>query len=287
MKRELLTLLLVPAIPALQQRVDATLGEYRAQEEVLYLASGASVKRLVPAGFELIMADLYWLRTVQYFGGQRLYDREKRFELLQPLIEITTTLDPKLDIAYRYGAIFLAEPAPFGAGRPRDAIAVLEKGTRALPHSWRLRQELGFFHFLYLHDSHTAARVLVEASAIPGAAPWLKSMAADLLQRGGDRQTSRHMWRQIFDQSEEGILRANAREQLKILDALDQADRLEALVAEHERRLGRKPRSLEELRVFGLDRRALADPNGVPFEYDAMTGRVKISMQSKLWRPEQ
>ena len=84
---------------------------------MLYLWSGAHVKRLFP-GFEGLAADVYWLRTVQYFGGQRLFATSKRFELLRPLIEITTTLDPRLEIAYRYGAIFLSEPSPARGGAP-------------------------------------------------------------------------------------------------------------------------------------------------------------------------
>jgi len=35
---------------------------------------------------------------------------EKRFDLLVPLVNITIALDPRLEIAYRYGATFLAEP---------------------------------------------------------------------------------------------------------------------------------------------------------------------------------
>ena len=142
---------------ASQARIDVTAGRFRAQEEVLYLWSGEHVKRLVP-GFENLAADLYWLRTVQYFGGQRLFVSDKRFELLRPLIDITTTLDPRLEIAYRYGAIFLSEPPPLGAGRPREGVEVLERGVSALPDSWRLRQDLGFFHFLFLGDAHTASR---------------------------------------------------------------------------------------------------------------------------------
>ena len=99
---------------------------------MLYLWSGGHVERLFP-GFESIAADLYWLRTVQYFGAERRFAREKRFDLLRPLIEITTDLDPRLEVAYRYGAIFLAERAPEGAGRPREAIEVLEKGVRTQP----------------------------------------------------------------------------------------------------------------------------------------------------------
>ena len=183
-------LLLAPLVPWSQSKIEARLGSYRAQEEVLYLWTGEQVRNLFP-GFEGLAADIYWLRTVQYFGGQRGFAEGKRFELLRPLIEITTTLDPRLEIAYRYGAVFLCEHPPTGAGRPREGIEVLEKGVRSLPDSWRLRQDLGFFLFLYLKDAPRAAQVLEDAAELPGAAFWLRMLAADLLQRGGERAARR------------------------------------------------------------------------------------------------
>ena len=104
-------LLVAPLVPWSQAEIDRRFGRYRAQQEVLYLWSGEHVKRMLP-GFEALAADVYWLRTVQYFGGERLFAQDKRFELLRPLVDITTTLDPRLEIAYRYGAIFLSEPPP-------------------------------------------------------------------------------------------------------------------------------------------------------------------------------
>src|SRR5262249_50078124 len=123
------------------------------------------------------------LRTVQYFGGQRVFSSEKRFELLEPLVTITTTLDPRLEIAYSYGATFLAEPWPLGAGRPEAAVALLEQGARNLPRSWMVRQSLGFFIFLFLKDAPRASETLLEARKIPGAPYWLESLAADLLRK--------------------------------------------------------------------------------------------------------
>jgi hypothetical protein len=281
----LLVLLLVPVVPWAQGRIDAGAGAFRAQEEVLYLWSGRHVKRLFP-GFEGLAADVYWLRTVQYFGGQRLFAAQKRFELLRPLIEITTTLDPRLEVAYRYGAIFLSEPQPLGAGRPREGIEVLETGVHNLPDSWRLHQDLGFFHYLYLKDAARAAAVLLEAADLPGSAFWLRPMAADLLARGGDRATSRRMWQQMFEQAEEGIIRENARVRLQVLDSLDLADRLTAAVAEMERRRGRRPPRLAGLVEAGLWAGPLVDAAGVPFRYDAGTGRVSIDHGSPMWRPE-
>jgi hypothetical protein len=279
-----LWLLFVPAVLYSQIRVDRLLGSFRTQHEVLYLWSAKHVRLLFP-GFENLAADVYWLRTVQYFGGQRLFAREKRFELLSPLIEITTTLDPRLEIAYRYGAIFLSEPVPFGAGRPHDGIALLERGVRALPASWRLRQDLGFFEFLYLRDARRASETLRDASNIPAAPFWLRSMAADVLTKGGERGMARRMWQEMYQQAEDGIFKANARTQLQVLDALDQADRLTHLVKEHEARLGRRPASLDELVRSGLLHESPADPAGVPFVYDREPGTVRVSPSSPLWRP--
>ena len=280
----LLLLALAPLVPWSQSHIDRRVGAARAQEEVLYLWSGDQVRNLFP-GFEGLAADVYWLRTVQYFGRHKLFSQEKDFALLRPLVEITTTLDPRLEIAYRYGAVFLSEPPPTGAGRPHEGIEVLEKGVRNLPRSWRLRQHLGFFHYLYLGDAQRAAAVLEEAAELPGAAFWLRTLAADLLARGGDRASSRKMWQQMHDQEEEGILRENARVQLAILDSLDLADHLTGLVGEFERRFGRRPEGLEELRRAGRWAGPLTDLDGVPFRYDVWTGQVSISQESRLWRP--
>jgi len=282
--RVLVLALLVPALPLSQAQIDRSVGAFRSQEEVLYLWSGAHVKRLFP-GFETLAADVYWLRTVQYFGGQRAFSPDKRFELLRPLVDIATTLDPRLEIAYRYGAIFLSEGQPVGAGRPREGIELLEKGVRNIPTSWRLRQDYGFFHELYLHDSERAAAILDEAAALPGAPFWLRTLGADLLVKGGSHAEARRMWQQMFDQAEEGPIRENARLRLAILDSVEVADRLAAQAAEFRRRTGRLPARLSELGEAGLWRGPLTDGEGVPFGYDPQTGRVFIARGSPLWRP--
>jgi hypothetical protein len=282
----LLALAAAAAVPFLQSRVDRALGDLHVADEHLYLWNGAQVKRLVP-GFEHLAADVYWLRTVQYFGAERAFAAEKRFDLLYPLIDITTTLDPRLEIAYRYGAVFLAEPKPIGAGRPDLGIAVLERGVRNNPLSWRLHQELGFCSFVYLHDAKRAAEILVDASRIPGAAFWLKNLAAEILGKGGERDIARRMWREMYEQSEEGAIKENAKVHLQVLDAADGMDRLNAVVAEFGTRMGRRPRALSELSDAGLvPRRALLDPAGVPYEYDVSTGKVSVASTSYLRRDD-
>jgi hypothetical protein len=252
------------------------------QHESLYLWSGEHVRRLFP-GLEGLVADVYWLRSVQYFGSRHTFAQDNQMPLLGALLDITVTLDPRMEVAYRYGATFLAEPVPLGAGRPREAVALLARGASALPENWRIRQDLGFFYFLHLGDYRRAAEVLLEASTLPGAAFWLKNMAADIVARGGDRATARRMWQQIAEQSE-GLVRANAVVHVQVLDALEQADRLSRLVETFTRQMGRRPRSLQELGAhFGV---RTVDSSGVPFVYDAETGRVHVSPHSTLHRPD-
>jgi hypothetical protein len=270
-------------LPWAQRHAEAATAR-RAHAEVLYLWNGGQVRRWA-AGFESLAADLYWLRTVQYFGAEKLFASEKKFDLLYPLIEITTTLDPRMEIAYRYGAVFLAERFPIGAGRPDLAVQLLQQGAAANPGSWRLRQELGFFHFVYLHDATRAAQILVEASQMPGAAFWLRNLAAEILVKGGQREISRRMWQEMYEQSE-GAMKENARVHLMVLDAASTADALTARAQEFQARHGRAPASLAELEAAGYVRGPLVDPAGIPFEYDVGTGRVAVSRRSYLRRDD-
>ncbi len=278
-------LLLVPLLVLAQRRIDALAPPFRGQEQVLYVWSGERLKRFAP-GFHDLLADVYWLRTVQYFGAQRMFSPEKRFDLLLPLITITTELDPRLEVAYRYGAIFLCEQWPVGKGAPHEGIAVLERGVRALPRSWRLRQDLGYFRYVFLGDVQGGARELLAAARLPGAPYYLEPLAGSILSRGGDRATARAVWQRLYEQSEGGFFHANALINLQRLDGLDALDALSAALVAFRERHGRAPAQLGELARAGLVAPALLfDRAGVPFAYDAASGWLWFDRSSRLWRP--
>src|SRR5438105_762050 len=107
-------LTLAAGMMATQHWLDAHLGQFRAAEEVLYLPQPEIIKRF-SLGYQSLVADLYWLRTVQYYGGKRRDVPQQRYDLLEPLLRITTSLDSEMILAYRFGAIFLSEPQPVGA----------------------------------------------------------------------------------------------------------------------------------------------------------------------------
>ena len=100
--------------------------------------------------------------------------RDKRYDLLYPLLDLTTSLDPRFNIAYRFGAIFLAEPPPGGAGpaRPGDGAAA-RRGSQAQPQRWEFAQDIGFVHYWWLHDYARRRGLVQRGREIPGAPIWL------------------------------------------------------------------------------------------------------------------
>lgn len=269
------------ALPLIQRRIDGLRGGSAPERPLLFADSPTRLQLLVP-GFELVLADIYWLRTVQYYGSQHAFDPDPRYENLKALIDITTALDPRLELAYRYGAVFLSEQPPNGAGRPADGIAVLERGVEAMPGSWRLRWDLGAHWFFFMKDPRRAAAVLTAARTLPDAPFWLEGLAARFLQ-GDDRASAREIWLRQYE-STEGAIKENALFHLKVLDALDLRDAYDAAIARFLEAHRRYPVSLEELARAGYARDpAPRDPMGVPLTYDAGTGRVAISRNSILW----
>jgi len=267
---------------AVQVVRDRVFARESVDEQVLYVRSGAMMQKAA-LSYSALFADVYWIRAIQYYGRERLKPgAERRYDLLYPLLDLTTTLDPRFTVGYRFGAIFLAEPHPGGAGRPQEAIALLKKGIAANPAKWDYYHDVGFIYYWNLHDYRQAAEWFTRGGDLPGAPWWLKTYAAVMLTRGGDRQSSRAMWEQLGQSEENDWLRQTAQLRLTQLDALDQIDTLEGMVKEFARVNGRWPASWEQLAAAGVVGGVPVDPTGTPYTLDFSTGRVTVSAWSTL-----
>ncbi len=262
---------------------DRFYGEPAPSRTVLYLRSTEAVRRMA-LSYSSVLADVYWIRALQYYGGTRRVEGvAKDYTLLYPLLDITTTLDPRFQLAYRFGAIFLAEKYPGGAGRPDLAVTLLEKGLRARPDNWRYLQDIGFVYYWWVGDYRAAAGWFQKASEVGGAPLWMKSLAAVTLAQGGDRASSRLLWQSLLAGADQDWLRSNARHRLQQLDALDQIDQLQAVVRLYASRTGTFPGSLDVLARAGYLRWVPVDPAGTPYAVDPSTGVVSLGAGSPLF----
>lgn len=248
---------------------------------VMYVKSGPALRRIA-LSFDALASDVYWIRAVQHYGGDNLAGptKKNRYELLFPLLDIATSLDPYFTIAYRFGAIFLSEGYPRGPGKPEQAIALLKKGIEAQPGKWQYYHDVAFVYYWALRDMEQAARWFRMAAAQPRAPNWLEPVAATMLIEGGDRASARFLLQQIL-KSEELWLQRMASRGLMQVDALDAIDQLQPYVRRFPPPEG-TPHSWEWLIRRGVFRAVPEDPTGTPFELDPATGDVRVSPESSL-----
>jgi len=252
----------------------------RPTEALLYVRSPAMMTRMA-LSYDMLLADIYWIRAVQHYGGIRLSaDPDKRFDLLYPLLDLTTSLDTRFGAAYLFGAIFLSEAPPGGPGRPDLAIALLEKGLRAQPAKWDYAQWIGFVHYWWRADYVQAAEWFARAGELPNAPFWLKPLAATTLAQGGSRASSRALWQEIARTADEGWYRTSAQHRLRQLDAMDQIDELRLAVDTYRQRRGSPPADWADLARAGFLRGRPTDPAGVP--YRLAGGAVSLDPTSPL-----
>src|SRR5438477_9457937 len=211
-------------------------------EEVLLVSSPKAVKRM-SLGYDGLLADIYWTRAVQYFGGRHV-ERASHYRLLAPLLAITTTLDPHLVVAYQFGANFLSPAPPNGAGMPDKAIELVEYGIRNNPDDWKLYYELGFIYYIDTKNYGRAADAFARGSKVPNAHPFLKVMAAQMAQHAGELETARMLWVATYQTTEDRQIRANALSHLRALRVDEEVAMLEKAVAQYGQKTGHLPPSM-------------------------------------------
>jgi tetratricopeptide (TPR) repeat protein len=241
-------------------KVERVRGKQATLEEILYIPSSKVLKRM-SLGYSGVLADIYWTRAVQYYG-ERMQTEEPRYDLLYPLLDITTDLDPHLIVAYEFGSVFLSQKPPVGAGQPDKAVALVEKGIRANPDYWRLYFTLGFIHFWDRKDYKAAQQAFEKGSENPKALYWMKVMAANMAQRANDANTAILIWKGVYETVEDKMVKQNAIQHIAALRVDQEVPELERRVAIFRQKTGHLPSNWYDLVREGLLRGVPADPTG-------------------------
>jgi tetratricopeptide (TPR) repeat protein len=242
-------------------------------EEVLYISSPKVLKR-ASLGYEGLLADIYWTRAVQYFGD-RHRNQANNYNLLAPLLEITTALDPHLVPAYQFGASFLAPAPPGGVGQPDRAIQLMQYGIQNNPNDWHLYYDLGFVYYMDLKNYAKASQAFDQGSQVPGSHPFLKILAAQMAAHAGDFETSRMLWTATYESSRDSLIRQNAIDHLRALKVDEDVTHLQAAVTRFGERTGRLPSSFSELLAAEGLRGVPVDPDGNPYRL-TREGRILV-----------
>jgi hypothetical protein len=278
----LLWCLLLPGFAGLwklQEKIDRQFDGMHQEEDDLVLRSGKLLK-VMSLEYAPLIADLYWTRAVQYYGDKAVR-HDSNFELLWPLLDVTTTLDPNLLVAYRFGSMFLSESEPRGAGRPDLAIQLVQRGIEANPDYWRFYQDLGFIYYFELHDYNKASAAFLEGSKKPGALTWMKVLAAKVSEQGDNPETSAFLWNEIYTTTTDPQMKENAGTHLQLLKSEEDCKAIDGLSNEFQQKNSREPASIQELVSAGLLKGVPADATGYPYVLDK-DGKAQLDPESPL-----
>jgi len=291
----------VVLIPTLSTHIQATRPQLPPGFEDSDLAVQGKKLKGFALGSEGMLADWYWILSLQYIGDKFVSRADQDINLddlnslnprlLYPYLDNATDLDPKFLAAYSYGAIVLP------AIDRTQAIALTEKGIANNPDSWRLYQYLGYIYWRE-KNFQKAAEVYGAGSKIAGAPPFMRQMAAAMMSKGGSREIARQMYGQMLESAEDEQSKRSAQLRLFELDSLDQLEAINKLLSDRRAATGTCPAKLNEifsqLSAIELPNNGdfkitadnvLVDPTGVPYKFDQTKCMATLSFESKIPKP--
>jgi tetratricopeptide (TPR) repeat protein len=278
----LLSVLLVAGfagVCALQTKIDKQKSSISVEQDQLAFRSGRLVQAL-SLEYAPLLGAVYWTRVVQYFGEKhRLH--QTNLELLWPLLDIATTLDPHLMPAYRFGSMFLSDSPPRGEGRPDLAVKLLERGITANPEEWRLYQDLGNVYYFDAKDYPKASAAFEEGSKNPHALIWMKVMAAKIAAEGESPETSYFLWLQVYQTTTDPMVKQNAEQHLKLMKVELDLKEINRLADEYKKQTSRRAMRMRELVEVGLLKDIPRDPEGYEYTFGD-DGKAELNLDSPL-----
>lgn len=152
--------------------------------------------RFVPGiptfGFDTLLADILWIRAIQYLGGiHKIEDKEA--SLIYKMFNRITDLDPQFIEAYKLGGLTL------GVVEGEKAIDLLEKGIiNNKDIHWSVPYYASISAFFHLKNYKEAIRFLEIAIKHPEHPPHIDRLLAMANNLVGNKKIALDMWQDIY-----------------------------------------------------------------------------------------
>lgn len=132
----------------------------RTEEKILMLSDRPEVTKIMSLGFDNVVADLLWIRAIQYFGGNfSTLDMQEKRDGMMNLLNNLVGLDPKFIGAYKFAGFVINESMK----EPETAMNFLIGGAENNPEDWQLSFDAGFIGFYQLKQYEVAKDLFTRA----------------------------------------------------------------------------------------------------------------------------
>src|SRR5262249_45032679 len=143
------------------------------------------------------------------YGRHRKTDQD--FHMLRHMSNVVSELDPHFLGAFRFAGFSLAQEGhDFQAG-----LEVLNRSVALNPDRWEPWFDAGFLYFVCRRDYAHASYDMSQAARRPGCPAFVARLAGWVAGKAGYAQTAAAFWLEIYNHSENPLLRQRAAEYLE------------------------------------------------------------------------
>lgn len=232
----IISFLFLSLIATLQLKDDSYLPPFSTRwETVRRNLLPATLLPYIDFGFTRVLADYYWIRSVQDYVA---WDERDTFYF--DYLRNISTLDP----AFKYPYLFNIFAVPKDI-QSLDIVAEnAKRGMEAIPTSWEIPYYLGTRYYLFTKKTVPAVAYLEQAAKIPGAPSGVYLNYASFVAKGDDGETAKNLFKTIYDSTDDETIKKVAGlgiAQETIRQMLTKG------IAAYKTRYGKNPRSIEDL----------------------------------------
>jgi len=253
----------------------------------IFLLPRKEVLQVMALGHDKTVADLLWVRAIQFFGGNFSTINREGFEFkregINKLFYMIQYLDPDFYQNYQFGAFVFSE----GMEDYDQAIRLLELGSEVFPNDWRLLFD-GAFTALYYKDDLDWALVLAERAAKrPDAPEHVKRFAGQILSRQGRFQVAMEYFQKLYEESESEVQQKLALSNIYRIRREWDIVNLNEAAKVYEQRYEKPIETLDDLVVAGILPQLPVDPqDGGPY-YCIPTTKEIVNYNLSLYRQQE
>lgn len=192
-------------------------------EDDRYYLPPAQWLRAMSLGFNEAAADLVWIKTLVYFGGQWETNKEKgESNFTMNYLGTAAQLDPRFRSIYTTGSAItlFQDRGKVSEKTVKNTIELLERGVLEYPGDGDILFNLGFMHYFEMrpfmrndardpktrYHRDTGAQLIGRSALMEGAPPYAALLSSTVLSREGfDGLIVEHLKAQLARETDENI----------------------------------------------------------------------------------
>lgn len=212
----------------------------------------AEVIRIIDLGLHSAASSLMWIYTVQQATD---YPEE-----LPKLIQNVNKLDSRFSYPYAFGALIL--PA---FGIKNQAVEIAKQGIANADPDWRIPYYLATTYHIFLKDRKNAGLYFDLAAKTPNAPENIKVVALKYGTSKSAREQTKAIWKSIYENSNDKLIKESAKAHLIQIET---TELLEKAVSIYKQKLGKYPKSINDLVSVKILKAIPPSPFGLEFYLD-------------------